>query len=516
MIASARKAPVRRIVRTVSRVQFADLSGLRAASAQGWDITEQTRERGDFSPLSPGSAAADRHVNLSRLSKLRELCRAHDRSSALLSGIIKRASDNIFGANFGFRLAVEDDSLAEVCQQYIAERMRRHNADGAEKLTFGQICSTGLRAIWNDGDFLMVKQPSGSVQCYEADQVGSPSIADQKDKRIVLGVELDDSNKALAYWVNYKRLSRGDTGYSQLEGEKPQRIDSRDAWLPAWRTRFGQTRGSPYLASCLGVYDRLDRYVNAETLAAEINAMLALKITQQATEAELDGVKDNADADEAENDLFEKVQKFRSGMTFRLLNGEDVSMIQSSRPGGEFEPYVLLMARIIGAAVGLPLELVLLDFSKTSWSSARANLIEARRTFRAWQKFAEDEFVMPWYRWQIARGIALRIIPPKQEAFNALPQWPGWQSVDPVKEAEADGMRVRQAQKSISACIRETGGDPQDVWKELASDIRKLQTLGIPVDYSGKAAWAGPDKTQSDEDEDEPQGKPNSGRGRKG
>ena len=139
------------------------------------------------------------------------------------------------------------------------------------------------------------------------------------------------------------------------------------------------------------------------------------------------------------------------------------------------------MARIVGAALGFPLELLLLDFSKSSWSSSRTSLQEARRTFRWWQRFAENRICRPWYRWQIGRGIALGELPPDGRLHLMRPKWPGWSYVNPKQEAEANQIQRANATKSISQIIRERGDDPQEVFDELEADYKELARRAIPV-----------------------------------
>ena len=156
-------------------------------------------------------------------------------------------------------------------------------------------------------------------------------------------------------------------------------------------------------------------------------------------------------------------------------------MFGSERPGNNFDPFVVMCARIIGVAVGYPLELIMLDFSRTNYSSARASMGEARRGFRRWQRWLQTNVAIPWYKWQIARGIASGAIPANKNAFKVRCQWPGWNYIDPKKSAEANAIDVAGGRKSNSECIRERGGDPDEVFAEIASDRKKNEVLGNPA-----------------------------------
>ena len=99
--------------------------------------------------------------------------------------------------------------------------------------------------------------------------------------------------------------------------------------------------------------------------------------------------------------------------------------------------------------------------------------------FRTWQRFAEGQLCRPWYRWQIARAIAAGTLPARAELFSIRCQWPAWEYIDPVKEANGNKIAIGTRTKSISQCIRETGGEPAEVFAEIAADRKKLKELGI-------------------------------------
>ncbi len=448
----------------------------QAAAGIGYEITQPSRYRKGFGLMAGLMAAADRHQNKYTLGRLRELCRAHDRQSTLFSGILDRAIDNIWGSNFDFIPNAGDKDLNLRAKDFIGVRMERQNCDATGVRDFTDTGKTCLRAVWNDGDVLQVKRKDGRLLMFEADQIETPENRSVPDgRRVVLGVQLDSLNRHRGYYVKDRPVS-GDYGMVRA-GQASRWIPAGHAWMPAYRKRFNQTRGVPVLAAILSFFDRTNNYLDYESLAAEINAMLGWKITKAAADGEPTGSEDNDDT----ASTYEKLQKMEPGQIFELLTGEDVAMIGSTRPGDNFEPYMVTCCRIIGVGVGLPLELLLLDFSRTNYSSARASLSEARRTFRAWQRFCQVNMALPWYRWQIARGIASGELPADGRLFKARCQWPAWEYIDPVKEAQGNAIAIGTAVKSRSQCIRETGGDPDEVFAEIAAENKKMKELDITL-----------------------------------
>jgi len=464
----------------------------KAASGVGYDAVASDRTRRAYGLLAGIMASADRHMTKLNLGRLRELCRMHDRQSSLFSGILDRAVDNIFGANFDFIPNTGDTELNKKAKEHITARMERERCDACGINDFTDMAKLTIRAIWNDGDDLLTKRKDGSVLAFEADQIETPSGVSKDNKRIVLGVEMNEVNRHTAYWVR-QRTTKGD--YGMAAAGNSMRIPVQYAWMPAYRKRFGQTRGIPFFAAALSFYDRTNNYLDYESLAAELNSMMGLKITKQPTEAAPAGSIDNPDT----ADTYDKLQKMVAGMIFELKPGEDVDMIAANRPGEQFEPYIVTCCRIIGVAVGFPLELMMLDFSKTNYSSARASLGEARRMFRGWQKFSEKQICMPWYRWQMSRAIAAGTLPARPELFKARCQWPAWEYIDPKKEAEGNKLDISNFTKTPSECIRERVGEPDEVFEEIRTDKEKLEAIGLE--------YPKPEKTKNEtgkkEDEEE-------------
>lgn len=464
---------VGRQVKKMTEGYHSGVGKTQTADGVGHSITKGDRTRRFHSILQGITASADRHQTKHTLGRIREICRMNDRQTSLFSGILDRACDNIVGSNFSFVPDTGDSELNKIAKKYIDERMKKENCDASGVNSFTQILKTTIRAIWNDGDSLLVKRSDGSVMAVEADQIITPESRPE-GKRIVHGIELNDTNRPRAYWLK-QRNSSGDFGSVPISVNSA-RVPAANAIFTATRKRFGQTRGCPFLASILETFDRTNNYIDYESLAAEINAMMGWKLTKKGGVGDsFPGVVENKDTESS----FEKVQKMELGFILELLEGEDLDMVSADRPGDNFTPYTTTMLRIIGVGIGYPLELLLLDFSKTNYSSARASMGEGRRMFRGWQSIIGDDTAMPWYGWQITRGIANGELPPRQELFIARPQWPAWEYIDPKKSAEGNALAIQSKTKSISQCIREVGNDPDVVFAEIAEDKKKLEGLGI-------------------------------------
>lgn len=475
----ARRADIRRrpsMPRTRSPFRYLEKSDSQAISGVGYDVAVSDRTRRALGIVSGLMASADFHLNSKTLAQLREICRAHDRQNAIFSGALDRIQDNVFGSKFNFIPACDDRDLEARAEDYISKRMEKENCDAARQSDFLAMGKTALRAIINDGDISNVKRPDGSMLPFEADQIETPKGNESK-KNITLGIEKNDVGAHVAYHVR-QRGKTNDFGMTD-SNYKSRRVLAKDVIHSAYYKRHGQTRGVPFFAAALSFGSRFTNYIDFESMQAEMNSMMGFKITKESTEQDRNnnpaGTKDNPDV----LSTYEKLQKMEPGLIFELLAGEDVGMIGSTRPGENFEPYVITCCRIIGAAFGLPLELLLLDFSKTNYSSARASMGEARRRFRGWQSFLDSTFCMPWYKWQISRGIASGQLPADARLFKVESGWPAWEYTDPKKEAEGLAIEIATLIKSPQDCIRSRGRDPKKVMNEILEWNKELTNNGL-------------------------------------
>lgn len=470
LTADIKSRPFDRTTRALTRMAARSPYNQSSSAGIGMDVAGSDRTRRRFAHIAGLYASADRQMQYTNLGKLRELCRAHDRQSALISGILNRALDNIFGDSFGFIPDTGDDGLNVAAKAYIDRRMEAKYCDAAGVDDFVTMGRTSIRGVWTDGDSLLVFRPDGSMIPFEADQILNPRDKPTTGSSTILGVETDSLGRHLKYHVS-QRPEYGRTAITRA-------VNPSNCLFPAYRTRHRQRRGLPYLAAAMSIFERLDGFIDNETFAAELNARSAVKITMPPTEDDPDGVEANEDT--ATNDTFSKVQKMEGGEVFQCLPGEDIGMVESTRPGPMFDTYIITVARIVGAAVGFPLELTLLDFSKTSWSSGRLGMEEARRTFRFWQRFADVHICNPWYRRQITRGVATGELPADDRLYLHRSNWTKWPYIQPQQAAMANQIQMANRTKSISACIREQGEDPDAVFAEIASDNEKLAKLGVP------------------------------------
>jgi len=504
--AIAAVAPVWGLRRAEARLQRAALSG-------GYDAVAGGRTHRQY---GGSGGTGDDHLDSRSLWDLRELCRDHERNNAVFTGMLDRIADNVLGERLGWTAASGSEAIDREVTDYVRQRMRSGCFTTGEGFQAG--VRLALRSVLRDGDVLLAFTDDGQVEPIEADQLVTPRIdaaaavsgvATIGRRTIVNGVETDADGIVTAYHAA-KRRSYNARGW--VATGETRRIPAADARLPKRKQRFSQSRGAPAFSAALSLIDKLDAYVDAEALAAQMNADWALFIQREA-EADYrpmggtDTQTDPNKSDDSTASTFDKLARHEPGMVYDGFPGEKLDFVESKRPGRQFDPYITTMSRLIGASAGLPVELVLIDFSKTTYTSGRMALLEARRTFRKLQAFATLEIAAPIVvRW-IARGVAARQISPggpNANPFQIAWKLPRWEWVDPFKEARANEVAiVKNRTKSRSAVIRDRGEEPEEVFDELEAEEKDLRRRGLLAAQSGQS---GPSDTEAQRDREKTEG----------
>jgi lambda family phage portal protein len=480
---------------------FSPARALRRAAVRayldGYDVTRPGRTRRTY---RGGGGGADEHLDRRTLWQLRELCRKHDRDSALMGGLLDTMAGQIVGDALQFVPSTDDADWNRRASDYILSRMDPEAFDYRGEVDYRQGLRLCLRALWTDGDILQVPLTDGRVQTWEAHELGSPWVS----RRITNGIERSDEGPTVAYHV-VRKGRRSTRGYVHSTDDL-KRIDARGCYFLANRYRYNQTRGVPHLARCLEVYDRLDNYIDSETIAAELGAKLGFQITRNPERIEaLPGQSEQTDPGRSGNSVttFDFLQRMEPGMILDLEMGEEVKNIGGWRPNQTFEAYMLAVCRLMAVATGIPLEMFLLDFTKTNWHSTKASFSIAHRNFKVWQRTLELFHCRRWYRWQIARAIASGDldVPATPDPYKHRIQWPAWPWLDLEKEMKGQILAcLGLSSKSVSEVIRERGGEPAEVFDEIARERQTMEEMNIlPPDLAQLMASLITGTTQTDD-----------------
>ena len=89
-----------------------------------------------------------------------------------------------------------------------------------------------------------------------------------------------------------------------------------------------------------------------------------------------------------------------------MLNpGEKIEIADAKRPSSNFDAFVTSLAKYVGAALEIPMEVLMKSFM-SSYSASRAALLEAWKAFRMKRAWIAADFCQPVYELFLSEAIA--------------------------------------------------------------------------------------------------------------
>ncbi|WP_421663632.1 phage portal protein [Lysinibacillus telephonicus] len=423
-------------------------------SLQGWISTA-------------GSALEDIERNI---PKLRERSRDLFMGAPLATGSLRTIVTNTVGAGLKLNSQIDRDvlkmsqeesdaweSLVEREFQLWAES---ENCDSARMCDFYQLQQLAFLSMLMSGDVfatLPYKKRTGSpyeltIQLIEADRVCNPGGIDTYlDAKVINGVEIDMTGEIIAYHIadkHPKSIEGFNNNWTRVE--KFGKLTGRRNVLHILEMeRPEQRRGVPILAPVMEALKQLDRYTDAELMAAVISGMYTLFVTTDLSDIDdFDGGIDEDDEVDREDDTSIEVG---NGAVNFLKEGEKIQESNPGRPNTAFDGFVTAICRQIGVALEIPYEVLMKHFT-SSYSASRGALLEAWKMFKRRRHFISSKFCQPIYEEFLTEAIARgRIYAPgffddpiiRKAYCRAEWNGPTQGQLDPKKEVEAAELRVK-------------------------------------------------------------------------
>ncbi len=319
-----------------------------------------------------------------------------------------------------------------------------------------------------------------SLQVMEPDFIDTMKNASTRDGGLIdRGIEYDAQGRKVAYWLFEHHP--GDVASWRARSLASQRIPADELIYLYNKVRPGQDRGIPLLAPAVMKLRDLDSYFAAELVRKRIESCLAGFITTPEDSLELDA---GANAAQQKSAFGKLVEKFEPGMMTRLRPGEDIRIATPANSQGVSE-FAQLHLREAAAAAGVMYEHATGDFSQVNYSSWRAGNHGFRRRMERiqWHMMIHKACRPIVARWkEAARAAALL---PSQE-FGSRFTPPGFISVDPYKDAQADLANLRMGKVTLSQLVEERGYDYVEFLAQYSEDTAAADAaLGKGVMFDG-------------------------------
>ena len=370
-------------------------------------------------------------------------------------------------------------------------------ASADNRLSFDELQYVALLETVEDGEIIALPtwakerwRPYGRcIELLESERLATP--ADKASGKIKHGIEPGARGEPARYFI---RKAGTSTEYLTIPAHDAA---GRPKILHIFPTRRpGQMRGVPYFAPVLTYFQDLASYLEAEIVAARVAACLSVFISKE-QQYGLTGQESSTDS---------TIQELSPGLIARLNVGESINVVDPKRPGDSFAPFVESILRLIGVALGLPYELLVKDFSKTNYSSARAALLEGRRVFKTWRGWLASKFCQPIWQLVIEEAYlrgefdAPDFYTWRHEYTRAAWIGGGWGWVDPVKEVEASRKAIDYGLSTLAKEAAAQGDDWEENLDQLARERDAIAARSVTIYHSAKGEEENSDEQQNGQD----------------
>ncbi|MAF44273.1 MAG: hypothetical protein CMI54_08965 [Parcubacteria group bacterium] len=332
------------------------------------------------------------------------------------------------------------------------------------------------------GDIGIILSRSGDLQLVEGNRIGNQWSSQQyseasSDKQ---GVIVNKVGRPIRYKVGQR-----------VNGtlEKVKTIPARDMILYFKRVRPSQWRGIPELAPVVNALQDISEYEDIEMISAKVSASLSAVVKKDnAAQFELIDRMESAD-----QDTLGRLQKFEPGQFHYLEPGESVETISSGgRPNVDGIDWCIYRLRQVGAAVGIPVEMMVSLIGQSSFSASQGLVLQYQGAIEEEQRCL-IQVLSRIYRWKVRRWIADGWITlPKGQSLDTFDpfkvrwQQPAFRWINRSSQVQSDAKYLQMGAMSLDDIASQFGESAESVLRRKAQNIVTAKML---ADEYGLDNW---------------------------
>ncbi len=366
------------------------------------------------------------------------------------------------------------------------------------QMCFADLQMLGLRSLIRHGEMLhlpVMDERAGYRFALRIQDVRPVRLRTPWDRQfdplIHDGVEVSPTGVPKAYWIASPEPSAAMLDDSMFTSSQflrvPAAIGHRRGVFHIFRAENEeQFRGVSCLACALKFFRHLNDSIDYELLAQVLAASFPVFIGLEDTQDMPGYLKEETDGETEEKRYYQEIP---AGGIMYGNKGEKPEVLESKRPSANFINFCELVLRIMASSLEIPYEVLTKDFSKTTYSSARAALLEAWRVYEVYRSFFTRHYCQPL--WQMVQEEAylrgyLKLPAGAPDFYEGLPYWcntrwigPARGYIDPTKEIAANIAAIEAGLMSRSEAIAERGGDFDEISEQIAREKARYEELGI-------------------------------------
>jgi lambda family phage portal protein len=455
--------------------------------------------------------------------------RAEDvvRNNAFAANGVQMHIDNIVGHLFRLsykpmykRLGVsEADARAfatDVEQAWleIAEDPIGCHLDAERKRTFTMMIREGIGTHTRFGELTAAAEwinrndspIKTAIKLVSPKRLSNPNKRNNSDK-CSGGIEHDRHGAPVAYWLRDSGIAS--LGYGTGLGQQWKRISKtskfgRLKFMHVFEpTEHGQSRGSNPFLAVMEQMHMLPKLQSTKLQNAIVNAMYAAVIESEldtGAAMELIGSEKNINPMQA---FLETQMAYHNGANVKmngvkiphLVPGEKLSLQTSGNVDNGFTELEGSILRWMSAGLNVPYEAFAKDYRNSSYSSARASMLEGWRYYMGRRKIIASKFASMIFglvfeellhskQITLPRSATRGFYEAKGAWLNASWIGAGRMAIDGLKEVKESVMRIEGGLSTYEKELALLGEDYQEVFAQQVRESKERKEAGLP-----RASW---------------------------
>lgn len=462
-----------------------------ASVRSSYDAASDTRFREKyFENAKSGDADSDL---LPELATLRNRARYEIRNNPYARGMMLTWANYVIGNGLQVQMRTDNEKFNEAFEKMFASWSQ--HADAAGRYSLSDMLHLGEQQIFPCGEYFMVRTMDESMPdipalrylMIEPDRVATPysSIYSNNTEG---GITTGTNGQVEKYHINKRHPEQTISvsfdisgGFNTYTAEKVIHVMNV--------TRPGQTRGESKMCAMIPLSVDFRKFRMATVMAAEQAALFSAYI------------QTNDPATEVTNDD-PLILDIEPATITTLPSGYNIAQINPHHPATTFEMFSKQILGEMGASVNMPFNVVAMNSSGYNYASGRQDWQVFHRSITGARKVRErvafariiHDFLAEF------RRMTGNQFPPQvwQDAETMwLVLWPGFEHVDPLKEANAEKTRLENNTDTLADIWAKKGGQWADKLKQRKAEKAMLELLGMTDED------ALPDAEDEDDDEED-------------
>ncbi len=417
------------------------------------------------------NAAGHKHQE-NRRERLIGQSRDFLRNNGIYRGMIERSVSYIVANGFKLSMQTENEKYNKQVEKLWKKFWKRPEIRGI--LSGRRVEKMVCREILVAGDTGVIKTEERKLQLIEAEQIKGKNNREQ-------GIETDSNGKPKKFLISpYGRGGR-------VQTSKAEPIDEQDFLFITNPDRPSAIRSVPPCQATFPMLHRINDVVDAEAIAMQMLSRIALSFNRKGGGfLGYEESRDDTDktGDDKDGDLATRISELDYALIFHGEPGDEIKGVDRNIPGKNFTETLTMFLRLLGLPLGIPLEVILLDWTKSNYSQSRAVLEQAYQSFLGWQLLLEDFFHIPTFEWALGLAIAKEEIRPPRSVSDPLAhEWikPTFPWVDQLKEAQAYGLKLDRSLTTHDQVLKTLNLDRTDILparkREIIEAIKTAQDI---------------------------------------